>query len=254
MGDNRFVLEVCLNGSRPRHERVPSTVTEIAAEARAAVVAGADAIHVHPRGDGGKETLDAALVVVTLAAIRAVAPGTPVGVSTHDAIVLDPSDRLTAIRRWVGPGEGGPDFASVNWHEVGAAEVAGTLLARGIGVEAGIFTPTSASAFIGTPWPEQVLRVLVEAIPHVTPGADGVWAAERILTALGRQRTRVLVHGEGPWAWPVLRWAQTHGHDIRIGLEDTLVDEHGLRVFHNAGLVAAARRPPPARPGQRSGA
>lgn len=231
---------MCLNGSRPRYERVPVTVTQIVSEARASVAAGADAIHVHPRADGGSETLDVDLVVATLAAIRDVTPGIPVGVSTHDGIVLDPADRLAAIRRWVGPHDGGPDFASVNWHEVGAAEIAGSLVARGIGVEAGIFTPTSASRFIGTPWPGQVLRVLVETMPHVTPGADGVWAAERVLTALGRQHAPVLVHGEGRWTWPVLRWAQLHGYDTRIGLEDTLVDEHGLRVFHNASLVAAA--------------
>lgn len=239
------MLKVCLNGSRPRWERVPVTVTEIASEARASVAAGADAIHVHPRAAGGAETLDVDLVLATLAAIREATPGTPVGVSTHDGIVPpsgDPADRLAAIRRWVGPDEGGPDFASVNWHEEGAADVAGTLLARGIGVEAGIFTPTSASRFIGTHWPAQVLRVLVEAIPQVTPGADGVWAAERVITALGRQHAPVLVHGEDRWAWPVLRWAQLHGHDTRIGLEDTLVDEGGLRVFHNAGLVAAAAR------------
>ena len=250
------MLKVCLNGSRPRYERVPITVTEIATEARASVDAGADAIHVHPRAAGGAETLDVDLVLATIAAIREATPGTPVGVSTHDGIVrhsTDPADRLAAIRRWVGPDQGGPDFASVNWHEVGAADVAGTLLARGIGVEAGIVTPTSASLFIGTHWPDQVLRVLVEAIPHVTPGADGVWAVERVLTALGRQRAPVLVHGEDRWTWPVLRWAQAHGYDSRIGLEDTLIDEHGLRVFHNASLVEAARphhRPPlPATPG-----
>ncbi len=242
------MLKVCLNGSRPRYERVPTTATEIANEARASVDAGAHAIHVHPRAAGGAETLDIDLVVATLAAIREATPGTPIGVSTNDAIVRDPADRLAAIRRWVGPDEGGPDFASVNWHEVGAADVAGTLAARGIGVEAGIFTPTSAARFIGTQWPDQVLRVLVEAIPQVTPGADGVWAAERVLTALGRQRVPVLVHGEDRWTWPVLRWAQLHGHDTRIGLEDTLVDEGGLRVFHNAGLVAAAARRRPLTP------
>ncbi|MEO7061260.1 MAG: 3-keto-5-aminohexanoate cleavage protein [Lapillicoccus sp.] len=242
------MLKVCLNGSRPAHERVPVTATDLAVEAAAAVAAGADAIHVHPRTDDGVETLDIGVILAALAAIRTAAPGTAVGVSTHDLIVLDPADRLSAIRGWVGPREGGPDFASVNWHEVGAPEIAGTLHARGIGIEAGIFTPTSASNFIRTYWPEQVLRVLVEAMPGVSPGATGVWAAERILTVLGRTSAPVLVHGEGTWAWPVLRWAQAHGFDTRIGLEDTLVDEHGLRTFHNAALVAAAtRRLPEAR-------
>jgi uncharacterized protein (DUF849 family) len=38
----------------------------------------------------------------------------------------------------------------------------------------------------------------------------------------------------------VLRWAQRHEYDVRIGLEDTLRDEHGRRVETNAALVRAA--------------
>lgn len=239
------VLKVCLNGARPPHERVPVTPIAVAAEARASVDAGADAIHVHPRGDLGRESLDIGVVRATLAAVREAVPGVPVGVSTHQGIVSDPRARLALVRDWVGPDDGGPDFASVNWHEPGAAEVAGALVSRGIPVEAGIWTPTAASTFLTSHWPEQVLRVLVELVPHHTPGADGLWAAERVLTALGRPHVPVLVHGEDEWAWPVLRWAQRQGLDTRIGLEDTLLDEDGLRVTHNAPLVrrALAGRP-----------
>jgi uncharacterized protein (DUF849 family) len=56
--------------------------------------------------------------------------------------------------------------------------------------------------------------------------------------------TPVLVHGEGAWTWPVLRWAQRRGYDARIGLEDTLVDEHGRRAGDNAALVRAALEVP----------
>jgi uncharacterized protein (DUF849 family) len=50
----------------------------------------------------------------------------------------------------------------------------------------------------------------------------------------------LLVHGEDQWAWPVLRWAQQQGYDTRIGLEDTLFDEAGLRARGNAALVREA--------------
>jgi uncharacterized protein (DUF849 family) len=234
------MLQVCLNGDWSPRERVPVTPVELAESARAAVRAGASAIHVHPRGDLGRESLDGSLVVRTLAAIRELVPGVPVGVSTREAICPDPRERLALVRQWPSPEDGGPDFASVNWHELGSVEVARMLRARGIGVEAGIWTPRAASAFIGSHWPWQVERVLVEAIPGHTPGSDPVWAVERILTALGMQPAPVLAHGEGRWTWPLLRWAQKHRYAIRIGLEDTLVDEAGLRVRTNAELVSAA--------------
>ncbi len=237
------MLKACLNGNRRPGDRVPVTPADVADSARAAVDAGASAIHVHPRADLGRESLDADLINRTLAAIRELVPHVPVGVSTHADICPDPRERLALVRSWSSPEDGGPDFASVNWHEEGAVDVAGVLRSRGIGVEAGIFTPNAASSFVGSHWPWQVVRVLVEAIPGHTPGSDGVWAVERILTALGMQPGPLLVHGEGRWTWPVLRWAQDHHYATRIGLEDTLVDEQGIRARTNAELVTAALSP-----------
>ncbi|MEP6632078.1 MAG: 3-keto-5-aminohexanoate cleavage protein [Lapillicoccus sp.] len=234
------VLKVCVNGARRRHDRVPTTPVEVAASAAGAVAAGAEAVHVHPRDDDGVQTLDADLVSRTVAAVRAAVPGVPVGVSTHAGIVPDPVRRLALVAAWPAPHDGGPDFASVNWHETGATELARALRTRLIGVEAGLWTPSAAAAFVGTRWPWQVLRVLVEAIPGHSPGAEGPWSAGRILAALGQQPAPVLVHGEEHWTWPVLRWAQRQGYDTRIGLEDTLHDEQGRRVEANADLVRPA--------------
>jgi uncharacterized protein (DUF849 family) len=211
------VLTVCVNGARRRHDRVPIGPAEVAASVVDAVAAGADAVHVHPRDELGAQTLDADLLAGTLAAVRAAVPGIPVGVSTHAGIEPDPGRRLEAT------------------------ELARTLRLRRVGVEAGLWTPAAAAAFVGTRWPWQVLRVLVEAIPGYSPGAEGPWSAGRILAALGRQPAPVLVHGEEHWTWPVLRWAQRQGFDTRVGLEDTLLDERGRRVETNAELVRAAR-------------
>jgi len=235
------VLKACLNGARPPRDGVPLSPEELARAARAAVDAGATAVHVHPRDTLGRQTLDAQRVNETVRAIKAAVPLIRVGVSTHEGICPVVPERLALVRGWTAPEDGGPDFASVNWHENGAAEVAGVLRSRGIGVEAGIWTPRAASVFVGTQWPWQVERVLVEVFPGRTPGSDGVWAAERVLAALGMQPAPVLVHGEQAWAWPVLRWAQRRGYGVRIGLEDTLVDELGRRAESNAQLVAQAR-------------
>jgi uncharacterized protein (DUF849 family) len=234
------VLQVCLNGSRRAHERAPVTVADIAQAAADAVAAGAESIHVHPRGDLGRETLDGDLVALTVEAVRRVAPGIPVGVTTHEGVIAHGMERPALVSRWPRPEDGGPDFASVNWNEEGAFDLATVLRTRRIEVEAGIWTPSAAAEFVGRHWLWPVLRVLVEAIPGRSPGGYGTWAAERILSALGPQSVPVLVHGEDQWAWPVLRWAQRRSFDTRIGLEDTLFDEAGLRARSNAALVREA--------------
>ena len=84
----------------------------------------------------------------------------------------------------------------------------------------------------------------------MTPGADGPWAAERVLAALGLSPAPLLVHGEERWTWPVLRWAQAAGYDVRVGLEDTLHLASGKEARDNADLVRAAATPEPGTPPQ----
>lgn len=246
------MIKACLNGDRhpQARPRVPVTPDELARAAADAVEAGAFMVHVHPRGDDGFETLETRHVVDAVTAIRARTPGLRVGVSTRAGILDAQRRTLAHVSEWPSPDLGGPDCASVNWHEPGAVELAGALRENGIGVEAGIWTPRAATAFVSTNWPWQVERVLVETIPGVTPGSDGAWAAERILAALGMSAAPVLVHGEGRWAWPVLRWAQASGYDVRIGLEDTTVLPDGSAPRDNADLVAAAVRSEPGTPSQ----
>jgi len=236
------VIAACLNGDRPprAHPRLPVTPEAVARAARDVVEAGAFMVHVHPRAEHGRESLDATHVAATVGAIRDLVPEVRISVTTRDGIAADDRDKLARVATWPEPDEGGPDCATVNWHEPGAVRLAGVLRAKGIGVEAGIWTPRAATAFVSTSWPWQVERVLVEVIPGHTRGSDGPWAAERVLAALGMSAAPVLVHGEQAWAWPVLRWAQRSGHDVRIGLEDTLVLPDGREARDNAELVVEA--------------
>lgn len=236
------MIQACLNGDRhPRaHPRLPVSPDAVARATRDVVECGAFMVHVHPRDEHGLESLAVDHVVATVDAIRSLVPDVRISVSTRDGIATDERGKLSQVSAWPGPEQGGPDCASVNWHEPGAVRLAGVLRARGIGIEAGIWTPNSATAFVSTNWPWQVERVLVEVIPGHTRGSDGAWAAERILAALGMSPAPVLVHGEQAWAWPVLRWAQRSGYDVRIGLEDTLVLPTGREARDNAELVEEA--------------
>jgi uncharacterized protein (DUF849 family) len=138
----RMLLKACLNGSRLplEHPQLPVTPEQLASESRAVVTAGASALHVHPKDAQGNDSLDDVHVSSTVRAIRAAVPGVAVGITTGAWAARDPRDRVNAVRGWVDL----PDFASVNWHEPGAEQVAEALLARGIGVEAGLWDEEAA--------------------------------------------------------------------------------------------------------------
>ncbi|SBT53489.1 3-keto-5-aminohexanoate cleavage protein [Micromonospora auratinigra] len=229
------MLKACLNGGRRRaeHAGVPITAAELAADAVRCAAAGVAAVHVHPRDETGDESLAPAVIAEAVTAIRAARPGLPVGVSTGAWIVPDPAARVVAVRSWTTL----PDFASVNVHEPGAAAVAAALHERGVMVEAGIWTEAAVDAW--RRWSVPVGRILVECMAEapVTALAD----ADAILAALPADAPPVLLHGEGPAAWPVLGAAVRRGLATRVGLEDTLVLPDGSAAPGNAALVTAAR-------------
>jgi uncharacterized protein (DUF849 family) len=229
------VLKVCLNGGlhRDAHATVPITPAEVAADAARCEVAGAGAVHVHPRDVDGRESLHPAVIADTVNALRRCCPGLPISVSTGAWIEPDPDDRVHAIRGW----HTLPDFASVNAHEEGAERVAWALHDRGIGVEAGLWTPDAVASFQA--WTVPCVRILLEPMD---PGPDEAAALGRaLLAALPPDGPPVLLHGEGDRAaWAVLREALRHGLDTRIGLEDTCTGPDGGPAGGNAELVAAA--------------
>jgi uncharacterized protein (DUF849 family) len=106
-------------------------------------------------------------------------PGLPVGVTTGAWALPDPDGRVAAVRSWTML----PDFASVNWHEDGAEQVAAALLDCGVGVEAGLWHADAVDAWSVSPLRDRCLRVLLE-LPDGTPASDNaalVRAARTIL-------------------------------------------------------------------------
>ncbi|GAA4088985.1 3-keto-5-aminohexanoate cleavage protein [Nonomuraea soli] len=228
------MLQVCLNGARGRaeHERLPLTPAELAAAAKEAVAAGAEDIHLHPKDDGGADTMEPDHVAAAVTAVRSAVPGIPVGVTTG---AWTGADRAGHVRAWSVL----PDHASVNWHEDGAAELADTLLERGVGIEAGIFSGTGAAErFLAWPRAGRVLRVLAEITD--TDPVTAVGSAVALVEELAGRP--ILLHGEDDAAWAVLAVAGARGLSTRIGLEDTLRMPDGSPAPDNAALVAAARR------------
>lgn len=225
-----MAVKACLNGGRTRaqHAGVPLTPADLAADALAARTAGAFAVHVHPRGHDGLQTLDAKVCDAVVVAIRAAAPGLPVGLSTSAAIDPDPFARAAAMAGW----RHRPDFVSVNLGESGWAGIARAALHAGIAVEAGLATPADAEELRRSPFAHQILRALVEV--------DGDAQDAEAISELIPRGVPQLWHGSDERTWEVISAAAAAGIDVRVGLEDVLVLPDGRAARDNAELVAAA--------------
>ena len=193
----------------------------------------------HAKDDQGADTLDPVAVASVLDAVREAVPRTPVGVTTGAWALPDPRERVAVIGGW----RMLPDFASVNWHEPGAQDVAEALLDRGVDVEAGLWCPADVEAWRAWAHHDRCLRVLLEVVVDHPP-QQAVAVAGRLVAALGEvsAETSVLLHGEGTSSWPVLAEAVRRGLDVRTGLEDVLVLPDGRPAEDNAQLVATVRR------------
>jgi uncharacterized protein (DUF849 family) len=232
-----MLVKACLNGSRPpgAHPALPVTPHELAREALAAVRAGAGALHLHPRRADGAEALDPEVQGAALRAVRAACAGIPVGISTGIWIEPDLNRRLALVRGWTLL----PDFASVNFAEPGAADLCALLLARGIGVEAGLAAAADARLLGESGLAARCLRILLE--PPEAAAAEAQVTATQIVRALDEWRIEDvprLLHGSEAAAWPVLANALAWGYDTRIGLEDTLTMPDGTLARDNAALVS----------------
>ena len=108
-------------------------------------------------GQDSRESLAAEDLARTLQVVRVLAPDGQVGVSTGAWIIPDPA-RVEAISAWTAL----PDFASVNFSEEGAYEVAKILLQTNVGVEAGVCDANAAERFVDSGLASRCLRVLLK--------------------------------------------------------------------------------------------
>lgn len=234
------LIKACLNGGRRReeHAAVPLTPEDLAKDASLAVAAGAGALHVHPRLPHGTETLDPAVCAAVIRAIHETCPGVPLGLTTGAWIEGTPERRLTAVEAWSAQ----PDFASVNFSEADALDLCDLLFRRGVAVEAGLTSLGDARALVESGLAGRMVRVLVEPVAEDPALAVSAAAAiEKVLDEAGVAPPR-LHHGFGRATWAVIGAALGRGHDIRVGLEDTLDLPDGRPARDNAEIVAEAVR------------
>jgi uncharacterized protein (DUF849 family) len=228
-------VKACINGARTpdQHPNLPVTPDQLAAAALAAHQAGAQAVHMHPKAADGRDSLEPAAVDAAVAAVRAAAPGLPLGVTTGFWALPDAEARKRAVQGWTVL----PDFASLNWHEPGSPELAEVLLGRGLGVEVGLFHAEAAASWAASDIAKHCMRVMIELQGHEDVAvADDMLARVR---AVGSPAP-VLLHGVDESCWPLLEHAGVVGVQTRIGMEDTLKLPDGTTAPDNAALVSAA--------------
>jgi len=208
----------------------------IAKAAEAAIRAGASSVHVHAFDQAGRETLDGTACGEVLRSIRRRCPGTPISLTTSATIVPDPAERFRVVAAW----DELPDLVTANQGEAGIVELCELLLARGVGIEAGLLTVNDAHAFVGSGLAARCRRVLIEPLElDVDVALHNAAAIENVLLEAGVTIEQVH-HGYGVASWAVNRRALTRGHGIRTGMEDVTVLPDGSPAKDNAELVMAA--------------
>jgi uncharacterized protein (DUF849 family) len=228
-------IQAALNGDQI-HPAAPRTSLEIAEAARAAIRAGADAVHVHAFDSAGRETLDGAACGAALREIRRLCPGAPISLTTSATIISDPGERLRVVAAW----DELPDLVTANQGEPGVVELCELLLARGVEIEAGLLTTGDAQAFVASGLASRCRRVLIEPLePDIAVALRNAAAMEDVLLAAG-VRLEQVHHGYGIASWAVNRRAVARGHGIRTGLEDVTLLPNGSPARDNADLVRAA--------------
>jgi uncharacterized protein (DUF849 family) len=229
------LLEAALNGAR-EHPAAPRTPAELAEAARTSAAAGARALHLHPYDAGGRETLEAEPCAAALEAVWAACPGVPVSLSTSSEIEPDPERRRALVAGWTLL----PELVSANQGEEGIVELCDDLLARGVGIEAGLLSVADAEAFAASGLAPRCRWALVEPLDADPDAAVEHGAAiEAVLERAGIGLAQVH-HGDGIASWAVNERGLARGHGIRTGLEDTGVLPDGSPTPDNAACVRAA--------------
>ena len=135
-----------------------------------------------------------------------------------------------------------PDYVSVNLHEPEAEDVVALMQARGIGVEAGLWTRADAVRFA---------RLAAAALQPPGAGRDdrrgpggrrGRGGGDPRHAPQRRGHCPILLHGQGGSVWPMVELAAGRGLATRVGFEDGQDLPGGALAASNAALVAAAAR------------
>jgi uncharacterized protein (DUF849 family) len=192
-------------------------------------------LHIHVFDDADRPTLASRPCAEVLQAVRRSCPSVPISLTTVEDIAPDPATRHDLVAAWTAL----PDLVTANMGEAGILDLCELLIARGVGIEAGLLSVADAEALVRSGIAGRCTRVLIEPLDQEPEDAIAhAEAMEAVVIAAGIDLEQVH-HGEGIASWAVNARGARRGHGIRTGLEDTTVLPDGTPAQDNAELVAA---------------
>ena len=253
LGVNQTLITVAPTGAETAKSdapRLPVTLEELVAEAKACEAAGAALIHVHIRDAQARPSLDPVALAETVAALRE-QTSLVVQLSTGGS-VHDPLERRLAVL------DAAPDSCSLTCGSVNFGddvflnpfpfmlELYRKAQAEQVVPEFELFVLGQVAAVrrlidtCGLPFGEKVHCDFVLGVPGGMPGTPQALLAG--VAALPPEVTSWSATGIGRSHLPVLAAALSLGGHLRVGMEDTLTYARGRAVTGNAELVERAGR------------
>lgn len=236
-----MLLKIALNGARPKSENeyMPQSLNEIEKEVRSFYLNGYKVFHIHCYDKTGKESLKPEDVNNLISRIKNISPEIQIGISTGDWIEPDLDKRMGYIKGW----KVLPDFASVNMIESNSIDISKLLIERGVLVEAGLNDGEAAEIFVNSKLTGGVCRILIEPEEekNFSAAIKTIDEIEAVLDSNGITIKRLL-HGFNSASWDILREAKKRGYDGRMGMEDTIYLESGIKVSSNVELINYAEK------------
>jgi 3-keto-5-aminohexanoate cleavage enzyme len=263
-----LTIMVAPNGARKGHAdhpNLPITIDEIACDAVECHSAGAQAIHMHVRGDDGHHSIDAARTIATADAVRQLAgPDLIVQMTTEAVGQFTPPQQIAAVRAVR------PEAVSIAVKELvpdASAESAAAELYRWahqnrIAVQHILYAPEEFDRLL-----DLIARGVVPGQRHSlifplgryvanqeSDPAELIPFAAKVLGNGGTERFDWWVCAFGASETASLVAAAALGGHCRIGFENSFINADGSRAASNAERIgdlrkalAGVRRPPASR-------
>ena len=168
--------------------------------------------------------------------MRAACPGIPISLSTLAVIEPDPRRRIALVAAWTEL----PELVTANQGEDGILDLCDLLLARGIGIEAGLLSLDDAHAFVSAGIAARCVRAMVEPLDADPDDAMAHAAAIEDVLTHGDTGLEQIHHGDGIASWAVNRRAVPRGHGIRTGLRTPPCYPMGVKL----PITLTSSRPP----------
>lgn len=248
----KLIITAAICGAEVTKEQnpaVPYTVAEIAREARLSYEAGAAVIHLHVREDDGTPTQRKERFEECIAAIKAECPDVIILPTTGGAVGMSAEERLTATELY--PEIATLDCGTCNFGDDIFVNDMPMLRAFGKRMIENHIKPEFecferghldtairlAEKGLAPGYPMQVNLVL--GVPGCTPAT-----VEDLVYLVGRlpKDATWTVTGVGRGAFPMAAAAIAMGGNVRVGFEDNIYLEKGVKAASNGELVAKVVR------------